>query len=319
MFVEILKILVPLLGGGAVGALLNEWLRRRNAKVQAIPLVERVNRLVEPGLKGFTLARTVGNGQLEEIKHVREYQFTLRNTSGLNLQDAEIQFDFPAQDVEGRAERPALSNTAPVSMEVIVSPPWKKGFRWRIPQFPTTDSMEFTFRAVDPDSDEYEVAFYKSDRVVIEKVGREPNARRSGSGGDLKRAGAVVFVSLMGSLLVMGVSTAIFNNQRHVSNILDAGCSLTVISSFGQMNGNDWPWQGPWQAEYRVLNEGGQKCVLMSDQLSGGAPVTIEAWSETTRTAFSPWRPKLVSSDVWFGRDGPTHKMSVKLYAWTVK
>jgi hypothetical protein len=54
---EILKILLPLLGGGAVGALLNEWLRRRGARVQAIPLIERVNRLVSPELKGLTHKR----------------------------------------------------------------------------------------------------------------------------------------------------------------------------------------------------------------------------------------------------------------------
>ena len=91
--IEILKIILPLLGGGAVGALLNEWLRRRGARVQAIPLIERVNRPVSPELKGLTLARLTGDGQtrrLEEIKNVREYQFTLRNTSTVHLQDVEI-------------------------------------------------------------------------------------------------------------------------------------------------------------------------------------------------------------------------------------
>jgi hypothetical protein len=312
MLVEILKILAPLLGGGVAGALLNEWLRRRSARVQTIPLVERINRLVKPGLKGFTLARSMGNGQLEEIKNVREYQFTLRNTSAVNLQDAEIQFEFPADDVEGRAERPALSKTAPASMDVLVMPPWKKGFRWRIPQFPSTDSMEFTFRAVDPDSDEYEVAFYKSDRVVIEKVGREPETRRSGwPSHSINWMG----FALATGAIVAGITTILVHNgNEHISSFRDTGCSFSVISSFEQVNMNAWPWQGPWKIDYRILNTGGQKCVIKSDQLPNAAPATVEASSEITRTAFSPSKPTLVRSDFWFGSDGPSHQASGSLY-----
>jgi hypothetical protein len=178
---EILKILLPLLGGGAVGALLNEWLRRRGARVQAIPLIERVNRLVSPELKGLTLARLTGDGQtrrLEEIKNVRDYQFTPRNTSTVHLQDVEIQFEFPTDDVEAWAERPALSKTAPVPADAVVTEPWKKGYRWRIPHLPSTDSIEFTFRAVNPASGDYEVALYKSGSVVIEKSKGEPPRKK---------------------------------------------------------------------------------------------------------------------------------------------
>lgn len=42
MLLEILKVLL----GVAAGAFLNEWLRRRSARVQTIPLIQRVNRLV---------------------------------------------------------------------------------------------------------------------------------------------------------------------------------------------------------------------------------------------------------------------------------
>ena len=81
---EVSTILVSLAGGGAAGALLNEWFRRRRDRVQSIPLIERVNRLISPELKGFTLARVVGsstNRGLEEVKNLREYQLTIRNTS----------------------------------------------------------------------------------------------------------------------------------------------------------------------------------------------------------------------------------------------
>src|SRR5437870_657045 len=63
-----------------------------SAAFPPIPLIERVNRLVSPELKGFALARVTGgpdNRELEEIKNVREYQLTLRNTSPIHLQNVE--------------------------------------------------------------------------------------------------------------------------------------------------------------------------------------------------------------------------------------
>ena len=72
---EFLKIMVSLLSGGFAGALINEWFRRRNSRLQPIPLIERVNRLVDPVLEGFTLAR-VSRGpaaQLERVDNLREY------------------------------------------------------------------------------------------------------------------------------------------------------------------------------------------------------------------------------------------------------
>src|SRR2546422_11584027 len=106
MLLEILKIVLPFLGGGVAGAVVNEWLRRRREKVQRIPLIERVNRAVRPTLKGFTLARVSGppeDRELEQIKNVREYQLTLRNTSTVHLEDVEIQFEFSTEDVEAWA------------------------------------------------------------------------------------------------------------------------------------------------------------------------------------------------------------------------
>jgi hypothetical protein len=132
---------------------------------------------VSPGLEGFTLARVTGgpeSQQLEEVENVREYQLTLRNTATVHLHDVEIQFEFPTEDIEGWVSRPALSKTAPIPTDAVVAQPWKKGFRWRIPHLPSSDSIEFSFKAVNPPSSDYEVALYNVDRVVIEKSKGEP-------------------------------------------------------------------------------------------------------------------------------------------------
>jgi hypothetical protein len=313
VLIEILKIMLPLLGGGAVGAFLNEWFRRRGGRIQTIPLIERANRLVSPKLKGFTLARLSGDGRLESIKNVREYQFTLHNTSTVHLQDVEVQFEFPTEDVEAWAERPTRSKTAPLPIDVVITKPWKKGYRWRIPQFPSTDSIDFTFRAVDPESDDYEVTLYKSDRVVIEKSNREPTVERTYFRSLLFRwSFPVVFVILV-SLSVVGFFFGLSGNAKNLSSVSEAGCTLTVLSSFEQVNSEALPWQGPWQLNYRVLNAGTRKCVVQSDQLTGPA-VTIEAAQEVTRTAFSPKKPKLVQRDISFGPDSPTHNAKVTLF-----
>ncbi len=147
------------------------------SKLQSIPLIERVNRLVNPKLEGFTLARMVGDAQnprLEEVRNVREYQLTLRNTTTIHLQDVQIQFEFPTEDVEGWASRPALSKAAPLLLESTPTSPWKKSFRWLVPHLPSSDSIEFGFKAVNPGSADYEVALYKVDRVVIERSRGEP-------------------------------------------------------------------------------------------------------------------------------------------------
>ena len=106
---EIAKLVVTFLSGGFAGSLLTEWFRRRRSRVQSIPLIERVNRLVNPELEGITLARRSSTGSpLEELKSLREYQLTMRNDSSVHLQDADVQFDFPADDVVGVASRPRV-------------------------------------------------------------------------------------------------------------------------------------------------------------------------------------------------------------------
>src|SRR6202034_2584960 len=126
-----LKLVASILFGGAAGAFLNEWFRRRKGKIQSISLIERANRLVSLELEGITLARLVDDGpqrRLEELKNLREYQLTLRNTSSVNLQNVEIQFEFPVEGVHAWASRPSLSKTALVHVDAAASEPWRQGF-----------------------------------------------------------------------------------------------------------------------------------------------------------------------------------------------
>jgi hypothetical protein len=147
------RVIASFLGGGLAGAVLNEWLRRRREKVQRIQLVERVNRLIGP-LEGFTLARVTndGSGELREVRDLREYQLTMRNSTSTHLQNAEVQFEFPSDDVQALVSIPVLSR---VSLAPLDAPTTagKKIFRWKVPHFPAGDSVEFTFRAVAPSSE----------------------------------------------------------------------------------------------------------------------------------------------------------------------
>lgn len=321
MFMEILKMLLPfisgLIGGGAVGALINEWFHRRRARMQPIPLIERVNRLVRSELKGFILARTVGDGKdrrLEEIQRVREYQFTLRNSSYIHLHNAEIQFEFPSADVEAWAERPARSKTAPVLVESVISKPWKMGYRWRIPEFPPGDSIEFTFRAIDALSDEYEVALYGGGQVVIEKSKGEPIVNES----TISRRRSIALIFWM----IVAVVWAGFYGLRIMSDptgsketyIEWAGCSLNVTSSSRQVNFSFISQAGPWSLNADILNTGSRKCFVKWES-DPGNPVTIEP-SRTLflETEYTSMKPRLVSQGLLFGPDGPMNKATVKLY-----
>lgn len=234
MVLKIVEFIAPFLFGGLAGALFNDWRRRRESKVQPIPLIERVNRLVNPELEGITLARMVGDAahrQLEELKNLREYQLTLRNTSTVHLQDAEILFEFPAEDVQAWASRPALSKTPLLTVDAIPTDPWKKAFRWQIPHLPSGDSVEFTFRAVDPTSDLYVVALYKGNQIIVERVVGEPAPKR--------RLGDGQKILLLSGLLVCVLSIAwmlglrpIPSSGEKLTTVKLAGCELRVVSLY---------------------------------------------------------------------------------------
>jgi hypothetical protein len=319
---EIIKILLTFISGGAVGSLINQWFLHRRANMQRIPLIERVNRLVSSELKGFVLARTVGEGQdqrLEEIQRVREFQFTLRNTSYIHLHNAEVQFEFPSEDVEARAERPAHSKTTPIPVEAEISKPWKTGFRWRIPELPPGDSIEFTFRAVDALSGEYEVALYGGGQVVIEKSKGEPIAREVSF---LRSASKSFVYGIFIATIALYISTKGFldsSSHKEITDINWAGCSLNVTSSFMQENISFLSQKGPWSIDAFIMNPGNQKCFVKWEQNTGN-PFTIESGNSVSlgNSRYTNTKPRLVSKVLLFGPNGPTNKATVKLYSgWT--
>src|SRR5579864_6107800 len=141
---ELVRLLASFLGGGLAGAVINEWFRRRRERVQRIQLVERVNRLIDP-VEGFTLARVTseGAGVLREVRGLREYQLTMRNSTSTHLQNAEVQFEFPSDDVQALVSLPVLSRISFAPLDAPTTP-GKKVFRWKVLHFPAGDSVEFT-------------------------------------------------------------------------------------------------------------------------------------------------------------------------------
>jgi len=310
-----LKLVVAFLSGGAAGALLTEWFRRRRGKIQSIPLIERVNRLVSPELEGIVLARQVGDEplhRLEELKNLREYQLTLRNTSTINLQNVEIQFEFPVEDIKPWASRPSLSKTALVQVDAAVSEPWKKVFRWRIPHLPSGDSVEFTFRSVNAPSGDFEVALYNSDLVIVEKVVGEPVPK------ERRFIGPAIFFPALGILLTIiligGFASGVLVSPsgEEFSGISAAGCELRIVSFYERYGSN---LDSPWRIKHRVFNIGSQSCVVQSAQLNPRGPVTVSAGDVFEREWISAKVPKLVDGDVSVGASNTSLKnVPVRLY-----
>ena len=307
---EILKLVLPFLGGGAVGAILNEWFRRRNSKVQSVSLIERVNRSVSPELEGITLARVEGdppNRRLEELRNLREFQLTLRNTSTVHLQNVEIQFEFPSEDVQAWASRPSLSKTALVLIDAVASKPWARAFRWRIPHLPSGDSVEFTFRAVNPPSGDYEVALYNSDRVIIERIVGEPAPKKMQFG-----SGMIIIVVCSIAVLVVAlgyVSGFIVDpSGERLSSVKEDNCELRVISLFDRYG------QGinsPWRIKHRIFNVGIHNCFIESAKLNPKGTFTIGPGEIFEREWITARPPRLTDVEVSVGDTNTTLKKTM--------
>jgi hypothetical protein len=312
---EVVKLVVSILFGGAAGAFLNEWFRRRKGKIQSISLIERANRLVSLELEGITLARLVDDGpqrRLEELKNLREYQLTLRNTSSVNLQNVEIQFEFPVEGVHAWASRPSLSKTALVHVDAAASEPWRQGFRWRIPHLPADDSVEFTFWSVDAPSGDFEVALYNSDLVIVEKIVGEPapKARRLSA--------AIIIVLALLALLVVAVIVGYSSGHlvnpsgEEFSEINTAGCELRIVS-FYDVYGNNMT--SPFRIKHRVFNAGSQPCVVQSAQLNPKGPFTVSAGDVFEREWITGKAPKLIDGVVSVGAiNTPLKSVPIRLY-----
>jgi len=313
---EALKLVASILFGGAAGAVLNEWFRRRKGKIQSISLIERVNRLVSPELEGITLARLVDDGvqrRLEELKNLREYQLTLRNTSSVNLQNAEIQFEFPVEGVQAWASRPSQSKTALVHVDATVSEPWRQGFRWRIPHLPSGDSVEFTFRSVDAPSGDFEVALYNSDLVIVEKVVGEPVPKE-------KRANATLPIILLAALVpivvavIVGYSSGylVSPSGQEFREISAAGCELRIVF-FYDVYGTSM--DSPFRIEHRVFNVGNQSCTIQSTLLNPKGQFTVPAGEIFERELLTRKPPKLVDEEVSVGAiNAPLKSVLIRIY-----
>jgi hypothetical protein len=309
---EIAKLLLSFLGGGLAGALVTEWFRRRRSRVQSIPLIERVNRLVNPELEGITLARRSStNSQLEELKNLREYQLTMRNASSIHLQNAEVQFEFPADDVAGVASRPTLSKTALVPVNAMATPPWRKAFRWIIPHLPSGDSVEFTFRAVDPSSESYEAALYRSEGVVFERIIGEPPPKKGHTFPIVLIFSAFSF----GVLLIWLTSTGRLQSStsgEKLTTIKLAGCDLRVVSLFDVYGQR---FNSPWRIKHRIFDVGTQDCLIQSEKMNLTRPVTIKPGDVFERESISESVPKLVDIEISVGVTSTSlTKTTVPLY-----
>lgn len=178
-------ILIATFLGGALATVLGEWLRRGHRRTRTISLLERVNRNpLEYELKGLRLVREEGPGAAP-VTSLRQYELVLQNTSDQRLRDAEIQFDFAADDIYASVTRPSLSRTAPVEAKPSPAEPgWTRSKRWKIPQLVPGDSLSFSFHAVNPKTSEFEYALYSDPAVIVRKTYEAPTAQRSAFYGD---------------------------------------------------------------------------------------------------------------------------------------
>jgi hypothetical protein len=279
-------------------------------------LIERVNRLVSPKLQGgITLARAVGDSahrHLEELNNLREYQLTLRNTSTVHLQNVEIQFEFPAEDVQEYASpRTTLSKTALIKVDTLPTDAtaFPRVFRWRIPHLPSGDSVEFTFQAVDPRSESYEVALYNSDRVIVERVEGEPAPTKMP--GNLKVFLSISAIVGLAAFLTVALQWLRIGPYEKFTVVKEAGCDLRVMSSFNRYQ----PDSNTRVIEHRIFNAG-PSCVVKSDQLDPKGPFTIGAGDTVTRQRLAQSRPKLVQTEVFVGATNATlQKTLIPLFA----
>jgi hypothetical protein len=270
---ELVKILAAFLSGGLAAALITEWFRRRREKVQRVQLVERVNRVVG-ALDGFTLARVAGvDGTLVEVKDVREYQLTLRNSTSIHLQNADVQFEFPVRDVATIASLPAMSRT-PLVLKSAGSVEGRMKFLWSIPNFPAGDSVEFTFRAVAAASGEYEAALYNVAGMVIEKiVGEPPVVRKGPSSLTVLGVGTTVAAAAIALVFTLQHFTQASSGEK-LTLVNAGGCNLQVISLFEVYSTR---FDSPWHVKNQIINSGARDCVVQSSTIGIANPAVVKS------------------------------------------
>jgi hypothetical protein len=288
---ELIKLIAAFLSGGLAGALITEWFRRRREKVQRIQLIERVNRLISP-LEGFTLVRVIEgrDGAVKEVRDLREYQLTMRNSTSTHLQNAEVQFEFPSDDVQALVSIPALSR---IALEPLDAPKTlgKKVFRWKVPHFPAGDSVEFTFRAVAPSSEKYECSLNYVG-VIFERIVGEPPPARSRS--FLTSFPAVMLMAVIAALSIVEVLQVTGALQPRSGEKLTlvklGGCDLQVVSLFELYGQNP---DSPWHIKHRIINVGPQDCMVQSQAFNLENPAIVKTGDTLEREHLSEHAPKL--------------------------
>jgi hypothetical protein len=311
---EIFKLAGVILFGGVAGALINEWFRRQKEKTQTVSLIERVNRSVSPGLDGVFLAKQdPKTGLLALLQNLHEYQLTLRNTSSLNLKDVEVQFDFSADDVESYASRPSLSKTALVAVEANAGMAEEKRFRWRIPHLPAGDSVEFTFRSINPKSVEYEVALYNTDSVVIEKIVGEPAPKQNVArnvGAWIAMGAACCLLVFILFLVVTG--RLVGSSGEKFSNVEQADCSLRIVSLYDQYGQQ---LRSPWRIKDRIFNAGAFPCVIEAPDIEPKGSFTVAVGEVFEKEWIVEQVPVAKSVPITVhGRPNETASISVPIY-----
>jgi hypothetical protein len=308
---EVVKIIVSMLFGGAAGALIGEWFRRRRERVQRVQLIERVNRPVST-LEGFTLVRVIDGdyGSLNEVKDLREYQLTMRNLTSTHLQNAEVQFEFPSDDVQSLVSLPALSRIDLVPIDTPKTA-GKKVFRWTMRHFPAGDSVEFTFRAVAPSSDKYGYSLNHVG-VILERIVGEPPPSEKGSAWQ-----TFILILIAVATMAFALSTEVSEwrdskGYINLAKISAAGCELQVVSS-------DEPYgvySGIWQIKDRIINNGSQECVIQSHALNLDVPSVSKPGETLDRWRLSEHMPKLTKAAVSVGATGATRESTeIQIYA----
>jgi hypothetical protein len=265
------------------------------------------------------------------VEGVREYEFTLRNSTDLHLKALEIQFEFPANEVEGVATRPVISKTALQPVAPVVSEPWTGGHRWTIPYFPPGDSIEFSFKAVNSTSEDCEVALFNTDRVVIQRVHGEPPQ----SGDAWWRASIGMATAALAAALGFFGSTFFFNRILHTrfvpavveSKISDRDtsfgkyaqevesgeCKFLIESVYeAQLKAQDGTWIGPWRVTRRATNVSKRNCFV---ELPGTTGKVIEPDFSSSTTEYSDHLPEPAEVKVGIGSDKLDRVATVKLYS----
>jgi hypothetical protein len=259
--------------------------------------------------------------QLIGIRNIREYQLTLRNTSTVHLQDVEIQFEFTAGEVEEYASpRTTISKTALIK-SVNAPPPRPSDFptlfRWTIPQFPSGDSVDFSFQAVNPPrgdpSESYVASLYKSPSVVVEKVEGEPAPRLNKD--NLKRLAAIFFAvgAALGAVSASeGLHFTRLGDVDKFTVVKDGGCNLRIVSTYNRYEqdiGTSIRW-----IRNDIFNAG-QGCVVKSDELDPKRLFTIGAGESVEKKRLSAARPALRDTEVLVGpTESALKKVIVPLY-----